>query len=115
VDDIVGLFIFMTDTPRTDAAYKKYQGLVRAHIATGPLLETSRELERENARLREEKRITASQLEWALTQCYVVPPSAIEYPEGYDGYATKDSIAKAADMLSNVRHHLQPESEAKGC
>jgi hypothetical protein len=94
-----------TDTPRTDAK------LHRANYSnTMPYVcaEFARELERENSKLRE-NRITAAQLELALVQCYVVPPSAIEDPEGFDGYATKEAIAKAADMLSNAPHQTLPK------
>jgi hypothetical protein len=35
----------MSETPKTEAAYKGYQGLVRAAIAAGNLLETSRAFE----------------------------------------------------------------------
>lgn len=40
-----------TDTPKTDADYKGYQGLIRASIATGDLLIVSRNLEQQNRRL----------------------------------------------------------------
>ena len=68
-------------TPRTDAALKHYQGLVRATIATGPLPSISRQLERDRAELIE-----------ALATLH-------------DAYG-KDSKAKAAALVG-ARHILE--------
>ena len=73
----------MSDTPKTDELAK------REFITDGVWIRHARELERENAALREDK----ARLDWLTdTGCFLTFPSLSKRPNWKQGTATRDVI-----------------------
>jgi hypothetical protein len=84
----------------TPKSIREYLATPVTKHALRMLGEKYRELERENARLREA--IKYEPLASALVKTGIVQEDAIECPCAYDEYKTQDAIHAMADILSNI-------------